>query len=211
MRLVLTVLPDRGDPDRVALRKHMRWALSEVIGPLRAHTHATACLKGRLAENVDAVLDMGATEPYTVAIVAGVQLFLALALVLRPTVRPAKYVVFLGAEDLETPPPPSPTRVQEPRRRSRWRWRWRQRLCGATARPPPVTPTPLRLPSEPRLSVLMIDTTGTGSRHQPWVEFVAEAMGHADANSGLFRWQSSLAGGENAAARDGARILDFVG
>ena len=57
----------------------------------------------------------------------------------------------------------------------------------------------------------MIDTTGTGSRHQPWVEYVAAAMGNADANSGLFRWQSSLAGGENGAARDGARILDFVG
>ena len=112
--LVLTVLPDRGDDHRVALRKHMRWALTEVIGPLRAHTHATASLKGRLAENVDAVMDLGATEPYGVAIVAGARLFLALALMLRPTVRPAKYVVFLGAEDVETLPTP----VQEPRRRA---------------------------------------------------------------------------------------------
>ena len=203
--LVLTVLPDRGDPDRIALRKHMRWALAEVIGPLRAHTHATAALKGRLAENVDAVLEMTATEPYGVAIVAGAQLFLALAVLMRPSVLPTKYVVFLGAEDLETPPP---TLVREPRRW--WRWSLRRRLCGATARPPRATPAPPQLPSEPPLSVLMIDTTGTGSRHQPWVDYVSAAMGHADANSGLFRWQSSLAGGEHGAARDGARILDFV-
>ena len=198
--LVLTVLPDRGDDHRVALRKHMRWALAEVIGPLRAHTHATASLKGRLAENVDAVLEMGATEPYGVAIVAGARLFLALALMLRPTVRPAKYVVFLGAEDVETLPTP----VQEPRRRA---WGCG---CRAVAPPPALANGAVLLPSSPRLSVLMIDTTGDDARVGAWMDFVAAAMGNADANSGLFRWRSGLTGGAASAARDGARILDFV-
>ncbi len=199
--LVLAVLPDPGDADRAALRKHVRGALAEVIGPLQAHTHAAACLQGRLAENVDAVLGraVATTEPYKVAIVVGARLFMALAMLLQPSVRPTKFVVFLGADDAEKPPAPPPARRQ-------W-WRAHVCACGASAQPLPMAPA--LLPAEPQLRVLFIDTTG-GELRQPWIDYVATALGHERASTGLYRWQSSLTSGDSGAARDGARILDFI-
>ena len=52
---------------------------------------------------------------------------------------------------------------------------------------------------------------GLDSKEQSVNDTRDAAMGNADANSGLFRWRSGLAGGAASAARDGARILDFVG
>lgn len=201
--LVLMALPDQCD-----LRKHMRWAMAEVIGSLGANARPITCQQGRLAESLDAVLDWSLAEPYGVAVVAGARLFMALVVSLRPAVRPTRFVVFLGAHDADDAvpplvPPPSPPPVPATHRR----WRWGSG-CGCRARttmlPPPPMPVAALVPSDPRPSVLVIDTTNGDARVQPWIDCVQTTMGS------VFRWRSGLAGGESSAARDGARILDFV-
>lgn len=200
--LVFMALPNQCD-----LRKHMRSTMAEVTGSLGALTRSVVCAHGCLAENLDLVLDPDHDAPYNVGVVAGARLFMALVVGFRPTVAPTRYVVFLGHNDANEAPPPMyhSTRL---RRRS-----WRLRLlpgsgCGCRARsatpPTPSLSGSLAVPDDARVSVLVIDTTGGDARVQPWIDRVRALV------RSVYEWRSSLSSGESSAARDGARILDFV-
>lgn len=198
--LVLMALPGQCD-----LRKHMRSAMAEVTGSLGALTRSVVCAHGCLAENLDLVLDPDHAAPYNVGVVAGAHLFMALVVGFRPTVAPTRYVVFLGHNDANEAPPP----VCHPPRLRRRSWRLRVGSgCGCRARsatpPSPSLPGALTVPDDARVSVLVIDTTGGDARVQPWIDRVRALV------RPVYEWRSGLSSGEASAARDGARILDFV-
>ena len=161
------------------------------------NTDAVACAPNALSQSVDAMVGLCATtKPHDVAVVAGARLLLTLVLSLPPLVRPARFVVFLGVGDVGDPPD-----AVRPRRR------FLRCVCRAAPRPPVVDPV-IVLPAHPRVSVLVVDTTGGDARLSAWWQKLRLATRHV----ALYEWTSRLDGGETEAAarRDGARMLDFV-
>ena len=218
--MILTVLPERdaNDDDTHKLRKHMRWALNELDLSETEH-RAVQCINGCLSQNLDTLLQFHSASGYETVIVPGARMFLALALTLRPCMRPTRYVVFLGPQDVadvpytaDTSACVSPTQAA-PRCNSGGRWRqfWQSLRCScASVQNGDVCDTATTapsLPKSPTCTVLLIDTSNGDSRIMPWRMYLRNAI-----KSGgiLIEWMSTLSG-YTAAARDGARIVDFLG
>lgn len=218
--MILTVLPERDadDVDTQKLRKHMRWALNELDLSETEH-RSVQCIKGCLSQNLDTLLQFHSASGYETVIVPGARMFLALALTLRPCMRPTRYVVFLGPRDAADVPYTtntsacvSSTPAAAPGRNTRGRWRqlWQSLRCSCTSvRSEDVcnTATTPSLPKSPTCSVLLIDTSNGDNRTMPWRMYLRNAI----ASGGIvIEWMSALSG-YAAAARDGARIVDFLG
>lgn len=211
--MILTVLPERDarDTDAHKLRKHIRWALNE-LNVDEAELRTVQCINGCLAQNLDAVLHFSSSTGYDTAIIAGARMFLSLAVTLRPCMRPARYVVFLGPHDAADVPCTDactlPTVAEHHRSASRLRQLWQSLRCRCTAvsRAPCTALATPTLPILPRCTVLLIDTTDNDPMVLPWRLYLT----HAIKKSGMvYEWVSTLSG-YNAAARDGSRIVDFL-
>lgn len=214
--MILTVLPERdsANADTQKLRKHMRWALNELDLSETEH-RIVHCINGCLAQNLDASLQHSSASNYRAVIVSGARMFLALALTMRPSLRPERYVVFLGPQDAADVPHTAETSeyamsASAPSRHNRGSGvsrLWQSLRCRCNAVPSPCdTMTGPVVPASPRCSVLVIDTSNGDSRMMPWLAYLRDAI---TARGMIYEWMSALSGYASA-ARDGARIVDFL-
>ena len=217
--MILTVLPERdsSDAETQKLRKHMRWALNE-LSLDDSQQRLIQCVNGCLAQNLDAALQFFSASGYETVIVAGARMFLSLALMLRPCMRPTRYVVFLGSHDAADVPCTVIEDVDAAshsngRCRLSQMWQSLRCSCKASAQQQPYPDTPpdtvlplVRVPMPPRCTVLLIDTSNGDTKMMPWRMYLHRAI---ETTGTVYDWVSTLSG-HTAAARDGARMVDFL-
>lgn len=214
--MILTVLPERREPSErdTTLRKHMRWALAELNISETEHRNVS-CVNGCLAQNLDCALQFFSSTGYDTIIVAGARMFLSLAVLLRPCMRPQRYVVFLGHEDtFDVPQAPVPVTAVPTTMVRRWlrklvcrrRLQPRDAARNAASRDCHIESVAIEIPSLPSCKVLVVDTTDNDARLDAWKKYLKQAIGGTNV---MYEWSSTLTGFA-AAQRDGARILDFL-